>query len=87
MTVGVTASQIVGAAYTRRRIKFHPPANNRVTISQDPNPVLDAGPTLQQAQAPVEYADEDGYSGVAGPWYAIANVAGVTIGITEVFGP
>lgn len=65
---------------------FHPPASGRITISQNPNPVLDAGPTLQQGQAPLEYAFDNGYSGVTGPWYAIASAAGVIVGITEVFG-
>jgi len=83
VTVGVTAGQIVGGAYTRRLLTFHPPANNRVTISMSPSPAIDAGPTLQQGQAPLVYHAEKGAGPATLPWYAIANVAGVVIGITE----
>jgi hypothetical protein len=85
--IGVTSVQIAVASPRRRRITFHPPANNRVTISQDPPVVLDAGPTLQQSQAPLTYDYEDYGDVVCGQFFGIANVAGVTIGITEAVAP
>jgi hypothetical protein len=83
-TIGVTATQIVGSSYTRKRLIFHPPANNRVTISDSPAPALDAGPTLQQGQSPLVYDSAIDEELPTSPFFAIANVAGVVIGITEV---
>lgn len=80
-TIGTTAAQVVGASPSRTGIRFWPPANNRVTISNNPNPVIDGRMTLQQGQAPMVFSGE----AAKRPWFAIANVAGVQVGFDEVY--
>jgi len=87
VTVGATTTFIVGGSYARRALIFHPPANNRVTLSNDATVVLDMGPTLQQGQAPLVLTMEQHGDVVQMPWNGISNLAGTVIGVTEVFGP
>jgi hypothetical protein len=83
VTVGTTAAQIIGADPFRTRIIFHAHANNRITISDKAGPVLDSGPTLRPAGNDIVYCVAEVGLLTTKPFYAVASVAGVVIGITE----
>jgi hypothetical protein len=81
-TAGVASARVLDRSHTRKRITFYPPATNRVTVSPRAAPsAIDAGPTLQQAGANITFQGPDAMS----EFFAIANVAGVTIGFYEEF--
>lgn len=79
-TAGVAAARVLDRSHVRKRITFFPPANNRVTVQPRAAPTaIDAGPTLQQAGAPITYVGPDAMAEI----FAIANIAGVVIGFYE----
>lgn len=82
--VGVAATQVVAASYTRKRLVFHPPASGRITISDSPNPTLDGGPTLIAGTPALIFDTDKDEEITTSPFYAIGSAAGLTLGITEV---
>lgn len=85
-TVGVTSSGVVSASQTRITLAFFGSTLGRITLANISPAVLDQGPTIIQAQAPLIMSYAQFGEVVRKPWFAIAAVAGSQLGVIEVFG-
>lgn len=83
VTVTTAGGPLVGPSKNRVGLVISSPAANRITVSQNPSPVLDAGIDIYASTLPLQLYYEDWGSALQDQWFAIAATANATIGVTE----
>jgi hypothetical protein len=84
VTVGAAAINVLPHADNRVGILFTGSNGGRITLSHDPNVVIDNGLTIVQQSGPLELLIEKLGSAVCQAWYAISAGAGNVLGVIEV---
>lgn len=87
VNVDTTAVPVASPDPNRISIRFTAPPTNRVTLTTDPNTVIDVGLTLYPAGNELALNIKDDGDCVTRAWYAVTTGAANRIGVLETYLP